>query len=118
MSYVITSQCIGCSRCLPACPTGAIKQENTGFTIDAQLCNNCAGYYSVPQCMATCPTNGGCIPDVKEFWSHWFIKYNHLISRLHRPEQTQYWESWFDAYAQRVSTLIPDRPAEIVSFNL
>lgn len=104
MSYSITSQCISCSRCLPSCPTGAIQQEGNIFWIESSLCNNCVGFYSVPQCVSACPTNSGCIPDLQEFWVRWFEKYNHLVSRLQQTEKTAYWEQWFDTYSQRIAT--------------
>ena len=103
MSYTITSRCIGCSRCQTHCPTGAVQKTGNTFWIDQSLCNNCAGTYSVPQCMAVCPTNDGCIPDVQEFWSRWFVKYNRLVSRLRTAEQAAYWEQWFDQYSQRIA---------------
>lgn len=104
MSYTITSQCIECQRCQPACPVGAIQWDGTRFKIDSDRCNSCVGYYSVPQCVAACPTNSGCIPDVHEFWEQWFTKYNHLVSRLHQPKQATYWEQWFDTYSHRLTT--------------
>lgn len=59
--YTITNECDGCDRCLFVCPTGAIKKNDTGYWIDANLCNNCYGYYSQPQCKAVCPQIYGCI---------------------------------------------------------
>lgn len=103
MSYTITNQCIGCTRCVSGCPTGAVQQSGDRFWIDTQLCNGCQGQYSVPQCVAVCPTNGGCIPDVQEFWERWFAKYNRIVSRLHQADQSTYWDQWFDKYSQRLA---------------
>jgi ferredoxin len=118
MTYTITNQCIGCDRCLSACPTGAIQKEETQFWIDSSLCNNCVGFYSVAQCAAACPTNQGCIPGATtvfsqlgltatgEYWERWFDTYNRLVARLHRTQHSTYWEQWFDVYSQKVATLI------------
>jgi DNA-binding transcriptional regulator YiaG/NAD-dependent dihydropyrimidine dehydrogenase PreA subunit len=58
MSYTIPNMsCIGCDKCRPQCPTGAIKLENNEYWIDPSLCNNCEGFYSKPQCVEVCPTN-------------------------------------------------------------
>lgn len=103
MPYLITEHCIGCHRCPPVCPTGAIQETNSRFWIDTQRCTRCVGSYGTPQCVAVCPTNGACIPDVEEFWGHWFEKYNRLISRLQHTEQAAYWEQWFDRYSQKIT---------------
>jgi hypothetical protein len=42
---------------VPACPTGAIKQNEDGYWIDETLCNNCRGYHAEPQCVVSCPIN-------------------------------------------------------------
>jgi Fe-S-cluster-containing dehydrogenase component len=118
MTYTITSQCIGCDRCFSACPETAIQKEGTKFWIDPTRCNNCVGHYSVPQCVATCPTNQGCIPGASDvfkqialansgdYWERWFNTYDRLITRLHKAKHSAYWEQWFDVYSQKVSTLI------------
>lgn len=111
MPYLITSQCIGCSRCQPVCPTGAVKLNAGQFWIDHSLCNSCQGTYSMPQCVATCPTNGGCIPDTHDYWEHWFSAYNRMVSRLRGATRNpDYWEHWFDTYSQHVATLLTSRP--------
>ncbi|MCA1994378.1 MAG: 4Fe-4S binding protein, partial [Coleofasciculus sp. S288] len=57
MTYTIPSSCNGCNSCRPQCPTGAIKQEGENYWIDPDLCNNCEGYYSEPQCVIHCPVS-------------------------------------------------------------
>jgi ferredoxin len=114
MSYTITSQCIRCSRCPVACPTGAIKLDGTHYQIDSSLCNNCVGYYQVPQCVAICPTNGGCVPNPQDYWQQWFSNYNSLISRLRNPQAVSYWEQWFTTYSQRVSQQLAKRNSQPV----
>ena len=127
MAYVITNQCIGCNKCLPVCPTGAISAEGTApqsnsLQINPDLCNNCVSYYSVAQCAAACPTNRGCLPgttsfftqlqpitDNDEYWQRWFITYQTLVNKLETSGHTHYWEHWFDQYSQRLSHLIHSR---------
>ncbi|NJK49117.1 4Fe-4S binding protein [Candidatus Gracilibacteria bacterium] len=105
MSFTIDpSICIGCDRCRQSCPTGAIQSNGSSFQIEPNICNNCVGSYSTPQCAAFCPTNDGCIPN--DFWGKWFDKYNRLTYRLHNPQQAKYWERWFEVYAQKISQLI------------
>lgn len=118
MSYTITSQCIGCNRCLSACPNHAINQDGDHYWIDSSLCNNCVGHYVVAQCSAVCPTNYGCIPGTTaattspalvnsdDYWTHWFEIYNRLVFKLDHAEPTPYWEQWFDRYSEKLSTLM------------
>ncbi|HIK44610.1 MAG TPA: 4Fe-4S binding protein [Leptolyngbyaceae cyanobacterium M65_K2018_010] len=115
MSYTITHNCIGCQRCLSACPTGAIQTNGVAFWIEIDRCNQCQGSHGVPQCWATCPTNEGCVPlatraaavkltsqsEVSEdYWESWFATYNRLVARLQSVQDSGYWQHWFDAYSQ------------------
>lgn len=112
MAYTITNNCISCNRCQSLCPTNAIRVEGERSWIDASLCNNCVGYYSVPQCAAGCPTNRGCVPNLSSFsaptasadyWESWFNLHNRLVARLKAAKHTRYWEQWFTAYSQKLS---------------
>lgn len=103
MSYMITNQCIGCDRCHIVCPTNAIQYNTDRTWIDSTACNNCVGFYQVPQCAAICPTNQGCIPGITDYWEHWFKLYSRVLAKLTQPTQTAYWDWWFDAYSQQVS---------------
>lgn len=120
MAYLITSQCIACDRCQSVCPTGAIQQVDRRYQIQADQCNNCKTYFSVPQCWSVCPTNGGCIPDAEtvshskftllahtEYWNSWFSTYNSMVSRLRTSQQSTYWERWFETYSAQVSKNLP-----------
>ncbi|UIE38040.1 4Fe-4S binding protein [Leptodesmis sichuanensis] len=120
MTYAITEQCIGCSRCKSVCPTGAITRTGDQYQINSELCNNCVGYYSVPQCWSICPTNAGCIDTSElkfqsplltatsssEYWESWFDTYNHLVSKLKAKKQETYWQQWFDNYSQHLSKVL------------
>jgi 4Fe-4S binding domain len=113
MTYRITSQCIECHRCESTCPTGAITQNEQQYQINSERCNDCVGHYSVPQCWAVCPTNGGCVPNLAvsplfvepsdDYWGTWFNTYNHLVSGLKVNQPSDYWQRWFDTYSQALS---------------
>jgi len=112
MTYMITSQCIQCDLCASSCPTKAITQNNHRYQIHSEACNDCVGYYAVPQCWAICPTNQGCIPaqdtvskslnpiGSNDYWEIWFETYNHLVDRLRVSQPSYYWQRWFDLYSQ------------------
>jgi ferredoxin len=107
MAYQITQKCISCDRCRPVCPTGAIQIQDNRYFINADLCNNCEGHYSVPQCRAACPANGGgCIPVFQDYWDWWFATYNRHLDRLKGTASEDYWERWSEVYSQKISALI------------
>lgn len=117
MTCTITNKCISCEGCLPQCPTGAIQKINDKLAIDPNLCNDCVGFYGVPQCMAGCPTFNGCISTVSSliksaatntsnYWDNWFATYNSLLSRVRNKQETQYWQHWFNTYSQKLSSLV------------
>ncbi|NJM97255.1 MAG: 4Fe-4S binding protein [Phormidesmis sp. RL_2_1] len=120
MTYAITDKCISCQRCLPACPTNAIEPDGDSFQINADLCNNCRGFYSVPQCWSACPTSGGCVSlaagsssftlgnvleTSTDYWKAWRANYNHRVSRLKSSPQSAYWQNWFDTYSKNLQQL-------------
>ncbi|MBE9062256.1 4Fe-4S binding protein [cf. Phormidesmis sp. LEGE 11477] len=120
MTYAITEDCIGCQRCLPACPTNAIEPNGDSFSINTDLCNNCQGFHSVPQCWSVCPTNSGCVslsPESTAFtfsraletstdyWQAWQANYDYRISKLRDSAQSGYWHDWFDTYSQTLQKL-------------
>ena len=55
MAYKITEECIACDACVPECPVTCIKEGDPIYTIDAELCTDCAA------CAAVCPT-AACVP--------------------------------------------------------
>lgn len=123
MAYIITSQCISCNRCQSICPTNAIRVEGQHRWIDSTLCNNCIGYYGVPQCAAACPTNRGCVPSLGntgvsttngDYWEAWFNLHDRLVARLIRSKQTRYWEQWFNTYSQKLSKQIQSHKLQSV----
>jgi ferredoxin len=120
MSYTITNKCIGCQRCLSACPTRAIQTNGGVFWIDIHRCNQCAGSHGVPQCWSVCPTNEGCVPlstgtlaialateseTSTDYWRSWFATYSHLVARLKDTKPSSYWQQWFDRYSQSLQQL-------------
>jgi ferredoxin len=102
MTYKITSKCISCQLCISACPVDAVKIIDGQHWIDPNLCTNCVGTaYTVPQCVAGCPTCDGCVKESRDYWECWFATYNKLVARLTKKQN--YWENWFDYYSQKFS---------------
>lgn len=60
MTLMITSECINCDVCEPACPNQAIYAGELIYEIDPQKCTECVGHFEVPQCQLVCPV--ACIP--------------------------------------------------------
>lgn len=114
MTYTITNNCIGCDRCVPQCPTGAISRQGQAYWINPKLCNNCTGFYSVPQCQAVCPTNSGIsrlssiasLSKGNEYWDSWFNTYERLVTKLNNAQQPSYWEQWFNTYSHQLKKVI------------
>lgn len=120
MTYAITESCISCQRCIPNCPTNAIERDGATFRINADLCNNCKGFHSVPQCWAVCPTDKGCISlsagssaftlgnaleKTTDYWKAWAAAYSQRVSRLKHAPEADYWHDWFDAYSQSLQKM-------------
>lgn len=62
MSYMITNECINCSACEMECPVRAISPGPSQYTIDANVCIECEGYYPVARCKWACPVDA-CVPE-------------------------------------------------------
>lgn len=60
MALTITSECINCDVCEPACPNQAISAGPDYYVIDPNRCTECVGHFEVPQCQLVCPVD--CIP--------------------------------------------------------
>lgn len=60
MALKITSECVNCDVCEPACPNQAISMGAQYYQIDPARCTECAGHFDEPQCVALCPVD--CIP--------------------------------------------------------
>ena len=60
MALLITTQCINCDVCEPACPNEAIYPGEDIYEIDPARCTECVGHFEEPQCRKVCPVD--CIP--------------------------------------------------------
>lgn len=49
MAHVISDECIMCGSCQGECPTDAISEGDTQYTIDANTCIDCGA------CAQVCP---------------------------------------------------------------
>jgi len=79
MSLKISSECINCDVCEPACPNQAISLGADHYEIDPMLCTECVGHSGEPQCVLICPVD--CIqldPLYLESEAELFAKYAQL----------------------------------------
>jgi ferredoxin len=80
MALMITSECINCDVCEPACPNEAISAGEQIYVINPNKCTECVGHFEVPQCQLVCPVD--CIPkdpDHLETKQQLMEKYNKLM---------------------------------------
>lgn len=61
MAYMITCECINCGACELECPVRAIAPGPSQYAIDAAVCVECDGYFTVPRCKWVCPV-AACSP--------------------------------------------------------
>jgi ferredoxin len=82
MSLLIHDECINCDVCEPECPNNAITQGDEIYDIDPNLCTECVGHFTEPQCIEVCPVD--CIvkdPDNEESEDVLKLKYEKLTGR-------------------------------------
>ncbi len=60
MALIITDECINCDVCEPVCPNDAIYMGPEIYEIETDLCTECKGHFTKPQCQIVCPVD--CIP--------------------------------------------------------
>ena len=56
MAYVINDDCVACGTCIGECPSGAISEGDTQYTIDPDVCVDCG------TCADVCPS-GAIAPE-------------------------------------------------------
>lgn len=81
MALMITDECINCDVCEPECPNDAIYQGQEIYEINPNLCTECVGHYTKPQCQTVCPID--CIPfnpEVRESKDELWQKYYQLTA--------------------------------------
>ncbi len=82
MALMITDECINCDVCEPVCPNNAIYQGECIYEINPDLCTECVGHFTEPQCVTVCPVD--CIPlnpDHKETEQQLLEKYKKLTNQ-------------------------------------
>ena len=62
MATMITADCINCGACEPECPNQAIREGDTTYVINPNLCTECVGFYGAEMCQEVCPV-ACCIPN-------------------------------------------------------
>ena len=78
--------CIGCTKCIQACPVDAIIGTNKAMhTIIADICTGCE------LCVAPCPTNCISMIEVKKDIDHWDWQFNpeQIIPVVNLPPEQQ-----------------------------
>ncbi len=81
MALKITTDCINCDICKPACPNKAIAAGPDVYVIDAARCTECVGHFDEPQCVPVCPV--ACIvkdPKNQETHEQLLDKYRRLTA--------------------------------------
>lgn len=64
MAYKIkASDCTACGACEAECPNNAISFKKGAYAINADLCTECKGQFSSPQCASVCPADCCVRPD-------------------------------------------------------
>ena len=64
MATLITADCINCGACEPECPNAAIREGDSAYVINPNLCTECVGFYGAEMCQEVCPV-ACCLPDQK-----------------------------------------------------
>ena len=64
MATMITSDCINCGACEPECPNQAIREGDSAYVINPNLCTECVGFYGAEMCQEVCPV-ACCLPNQK-----------------------------------------------------
>jgi len=59
---MITADCINCGACEPECPNAAIREGDSAYVINPNLCTECVGFYGAEMCQEVCPV-ACCVPN-------------------------------------------------------
>jgi len=57
MALMIVDECISCGLCVEECPNNAISEGDPIYVINPDMCTECVGFYSEPQCVKVCPVD-------------------------------------------------------------
>ena len=86
VAFIDENMCIGCTKCIQACPVDAIIGTNKAMhTIIADICTGCE------LCVAPCPTNCISMIEVKKDIDHWDWQFNpeQIIPVVNLPPEQQ-----------------------------
>ena len=83
MATMITEDCITCGACEPECPNQAIREGDSIYVINPNLCTECVGFYGAEMCQEVCPV-AVCLPD-PNIREDELTLYERAV-RLHSPE--------------------------------
>lgn len=90
VAFIREDECIGCTKCLPDCPTDAILGSPKHMhTVITDVCTGCE--LCVPTCPVDCieirPLSARTDSQKKELEATWQSRFNHHNQRLSRLEQ-------------------------------
>ena len=57
MALKIIDECISCGLCIEQCPNDTISEGDPIYIINPDLCTECVGFFSEPQCVNVCPVD-------------------------------------------------------------
>lgn len=96
-AFIREDECIGCTKCLPDCPTDAILGgPKLMHTVITDACTGCE--LCVPTCPVDCiemrPTQEHDV-ETETKWQQRFNHHNHRLSRLQQEKQQQHDQARF-----------------------
>lgn len=100
VAYIREDECIGCTKCLPDCPTDAILgAPKLMHTVITDACTGCE--LCVPTCPVDCieirpvARNTTSISSLEQTWQQRFDHHNQRLSRIEQEKQQQYDQARF-----------------------
>lgn len=57
MAFAITDSCVACDACTLVCPRHAVIVDQDAYSIQSNLCDECADLVEMPHCLQVCPAD-------------------------------------------------------------